>query len=237
MSSNQKRPRIVILGRIADHTSVTRLSAIVTAERLARAVWAAGGEPITLLPVADSNWEERLEGIGGVLMPGGGDINPERYGQSPTTEHIYGVDELQDEADFSLYRYAKSAGLPILAICRGFQLVNVAEGGTLVQHMSEPHLHKIHEVKVDDPAALGFSTERITSSCYHHQSVDQLGTGLNPQAVSETGNIEAFTVPAKQWIAAVQWHPEDNFEPNPENLEIFARLVAEARKTPSMMGR
>lgn len=224
------RPRIAILGRIADHTSVTRLSAIVTAERLARAVWAAGGEPITLLPVAESNWSERLAGIGGVLMPGGGDINPALYGQEPTTEHIYGVHDLQDEVDLSLYRYAKAAGLPILAICRGFQLLNVAEGGTLVQHMPEPHLHRVHEVRVTDPEALGFSVDRITSSCYHHQSVDKLGSGLNQLAVSETGNVEAFTVPAAQWIAAVQWHPEDNYESDPENLEIFSRLVAEAAK-------
>ena len=140
MSNAVSRPRIAILGRIADHTSVTRHSAIVTAERLARAVWAAGGEPITLLPVADSDWSARLAGICGVLMPGGGDLNPALYGQSQTTEHIYGAHDLQDEVDLSLYRYAKSAGLPILAICRGFQLLDVAEGGTLVQHMDEPLL-------------------------------------------------------------------------------------------------
>jgi putative glutamine amidotransferase len=91
-----RRPRIAILGRFAESTSVTRYAAVVNARRLLDLVWAAGGEPLTLLPVSKSDWAERLQGIDGVLMPGGSDINPKRYGEAPSSDHIYGVDDLQD---------------------------------------------------------------------------------------------------------------------------------------------
>ena len=100
------RPRIAILGRFAENTSATRREAIVTALRLAEAVYTAGGEPMTLLPVSDSNWDERLAGFQGVLLPGGGDVNPRTYGQESTSEEIYGVDDLQDAADISLAKWA-----------------------------------------------------------------------------------------------------------------------------------
>jgi putative glutamine amidotransferase len=230
------RPRIAILGRFADSTSVTRHGGLVTARRLAEAVWAAGAEPITLLPVANSNWAERLLGIDAVLMPGGGDVDPAAYGQTQQTAEIYGVDPLQDEVDISLYRYAVANAIPVLAICRGLQVINVAQGGTLVQDMSEPHRHHIEEIDVEDSSALGLTNANapagtVTGSCYHHQAVDQLGADLRVIARSAQGNVEAFELTgAKAWTAAVQWHPEDNFETEPENLAIFEKLVAEARR-------
>lgn len=224
------RPRIAILGRIAESTSVTRHDGLVTALRLAQAVWEAGGEPLTMLPVAGTNLSERLAGIDGILMPGGGDVNPNRYGQEPTTDRIYGVVDVQDQTDIDIFNYAVANGLPLLAICRGFQIINVARGGTLVQDMPAPHKHHIETIHVTEPALLGLDSTDVLASCYHHQCVDQLGEGLEVIAHAAAGHVEAFRVDSPAWTMGVQWHPEDNYNEQRQNLAIFEKLVAEAAK-------
>jgi len=229
------RPRIAILGRIAEATSVTRHAGLVTALRLAQAVWQAGGEPITLLPVANSDWQTRLKGIDGVLLPGGGDLNPETYGQEPATDQIYGVVDLQDQTDISLFNYAIEQGLPLLAICRGHQVVNVAMHGDLVQDMDQPHRHHVHQVRVDQPHLLGLAATHpdgsatVTASCYHHQAVEHLAPGLKAIAQSIDGVVEATVISEKVWQRTVQWHPEDNFDTHAENLQIFEAFVNACR--------
>ena len=166
------RPRIAILGRFAEGTTVTRYRGLVTAQALAEAVWAAGGEPLTFLPVANSDWNQRMADIDGVLMPGGGDLDPSHYSTEVTTDEIYGVDALQDEADFELVKWAIDNAIPLLAICRGCQLVNVALGGNLVQHMDDDHRHKVHEVKLEGVGELGIPGDSVEVSCYHHQVID-----------------------------------------------------------------
>ena len=225
------RPRIAILGRLAESTSVTRYDGVVTALRLAQAVWEAGGEPLTYLPVAGADLQERLAGIDGILMPGGGDVNPERYGQEPTTDRIYGVVDLQDSTDIQIFEYAVANGLPLLAICRGFQIINVARGGSLVQDMAAPHTHHVETITVTEPALLGLDGTDVAASCYHHQCVDALGQGLEVIARAEAGHVEAFRVDAPAWTMGVQWHPEDNFDTERPNLAIFEKLVAEASKS------
>lgn len=224
------RPRIAILGRIAESTSVTRYDGVVTALRLAQAVWEAGGDPLTLLPVAGADLGERLARIDGILMPGGGDVNPNRYGQQPTTDRIYGVVDVQDETDIAIFEHAVANGIPLLAICRGFQIINVARGGSLVQDMTAPHTHHLEHLKVHDPELLGLEGEDVLASCYHHQCVDSLGEGLEVLAKAAAGHVEAFRVDAPAWTIGVQWHPEDNFDSQRQNLAIFEKLVAEAAK-------
>lgn len=222
------RPRIAILGRFAEGTTVTRTRGLVTATALAEAVWAAGGDPVTFLPVAGSDWSERMSGIAGVLMPGGGDLDPSHYSDKIESDEVYGVDALQDEVDFSLVRWALENGLPVLAICRGCQLVNVAFGGTLIQHMENDHRHKVHAVNVSAAEELGFSEDVVESSCYHHQAIDRVGAGLEVIGRSEEGVVEAIRIPAKAWAYGVQWHPEDNFTTDAQQLGLFKRFVAEA---------
>ena len=222
------RPRIAILGRLAESTSVTRYDGIVTALRLAQAVWEAGGEPVTFLPVAGADLSERLTGIDGVLMPGGGDVNPARYGQEPTTDRIYGVVDVQDQTDIEIFEYAVANALPLLAICRGFQIINVARGGTLVQDMAAPHTHHVESITVLEPELLGLEGNQVLASCYHHQCVDALGNGLEVVARAEAGHVEAFRIDSAAWAMGVQWHSEDNFDTQRQNLAIFEKLVAEA---------
>lgn len=230
MASNQ-RPRIAILARFAENTSATRYAAIVTARRLAEVVWAAGGEPLTMLPVAGSDWNDRLRGIDGVLMPGGADINPKNYGQEVESDQVYDVDNLADEVDISLVKFALSSGLPYLAICRGLQVTNVALGGSLVQHMEVPHQHHVATVKFDKYLEeLGLSTDTVEASCYHHQVIDRVADGIEVIARSAEGHVEAAKIKAKGWAFGVQWHPEDNFDTNAPQLQIVKRFVAEAAK-------
>lgn len=225
------RPRIAILGRFAESTSVTRYAGLVNARRLVEAVWAAGGEPITLLPVADSNWQERLAGFAGILMPGGSDVNPRAYGQEPASDELYGIDDLQDQVDLALVKHALAAGIPMLSICRGFQITNVALGGTLVQDMAEHHRHHVAPVTIAKGAAeLGLSNATVEASCYHHQIIDQLGDGVEVLAHSAEGYVEAVKYPSQGWAFGVQWHPEDNYDTNAPQLELFKKLVDEAKK-------
>lgn len=228
------RPRIAILGRFAEHTSVTRHAGVVSARRLLEMVWAAGGEPVTMLPVADevdgANWAARLSGLDGVLMPGGGDIAPSFYGQQPNTDELYGVDAMQDAADISLVKWALANGMPVLAICRGMQITNVALGGTLVQHMDAPHQHRLETLStIEDADGLGCGSDPLTISCFHHQAVDQVAEGVTVLATSEHGIVEAVRFPSTGWAYGVQWHPEDNFDTQPGQLAIARRFVQACR--------
>jgi len=224
--SSSPRPRIAILGRFAASTSATRYGALVGARKLVQGVWNAGGEPLTMLPVSGSDWAERLRGIDGVLMPGGADMNPARYGQEIESDEIYDVDDLADENDLGMVTFALEAGLPVLAICRGLQVVNVARGGTLVQDMAAPHRHHVAPVTIDAYVAeLGLSSNVVEASCYHHQMIDTLGGGLEVIARSAEGYIEAVKIDAPAWAFGVQWHPEDNFETNLPQAQLFARFV------------
>ena len=223
------RPRIAILARFAESTSATRYAAIVTARRLAEGVWAAGGEPLSMLAVSGSDWADRLRGIDGVIMPGGADINPKTYGQDVSSEHVYDVDDLADEADISLVKYALEHGIPVLAICRGLQITNAALGGTLVQHMDTPHQHHVAPVTIEKYVnELGLSSATVEASCYHHQMIDQVAPGLEVIGRSVEGYVEAVKIDAPAWAFGVQWHPEDNYDTNAAQLEILSRFVSEA---------
>lgn len=225
------RPRIAILGRFAEGTTVTRYGAVVNARRLLELVWAAGGEPITLLPVAGSNWSERLAGLHGVLMPGGSDMNPKTYGEEPTTEEIYGVDDLQDEVDLSLVHHVFENAIPLLTVCRGTQVTNVALGGTLLQHMDQPHRHHVAQVNLEQNVEdFGLSSPTVAASCYHHQILKELGSGVVPIAHAAEGHVEAVRYDdSKGWAFGVQWHPEDNFDEDPGQLEIAKAFIDACR--------
>jgi putative glutamine amidotransferase len=225
------RPRIAILARFAESTSATRYAALVTARRLAEGVWAAGGEPLTMLAVSGSDWADRLRGIDGVLLPGGADINPKTYGQEISSEHVYDVDDLADEADISLVKYALNKGIPVLAICRGLQITNAALGGTLIQHMDAPHQHHVAPVTIEKYVdELGLSSATLQASCYHHQMIDQVAPGLEVIGRSAEGYVEAVKIDAPAWAFGVQWHPEDNYDSEAPQLEILSRFVSEAAK-------
>ena len=225
------RPRIAILGRWTESASALRYRGVVSSRALLESVWAAGGDPVTLLPgdSADAlDWASRLAGFGGVLLPGGGDVHPSRYGAA-VDESMYDMDATQDEADFSLATYALEHGIPMLAVCRGLHVVNALLGGTLIGDMPVHHRHVVHEVPLDDAAdVLGIGSRTVTASCYHHQAIDRVADRLSVLARAADGTVEAVAVDAPAWTVGVQWHPEDTASTDPSQVALLRRLVTEA---------
>ncbi|MGW0949841.1 gamma-glutamyl-gamma-aminobutyrate hydrolase family protein [Streptomyces sp. NPDC002623] len=229
------RPLIAIPARFSATTSALRYAAEVNARALIEAVWRAGGEPASIHP-ADSDVAARLARFDGVLLPGGGDLAPHRYGAADTHDAVYDVDDLQDAFDLELARHALHSGIPLLAICRGLQVVDVALGGTLEQDMGGPdreHRHLVHPVAIQRATLLEQATgaEKIQASCYHHQRTSRLGAGLTVTARAADGTVEGLELPgAPGWFTAVQWHPEDTAHEDPAQQGLFDALVRAARE-------
>ncbi len=227
------RPLIAVPARFSATTSALRYAAEVNARALIEAVWRAGGEPVSIHPDA-AEVAARLRRFDGVLLPGGGDLAPHRYGATDTHDTVYDVDDLQDAFDLEVARRALDLGLPLLAVCRGLQVVNVALGGTLEQDMGGPereHRHLVHPVTLapDSVVARATGAEKTDASCYHHQRVDRLGTGLRITARAADGTAEALELPGSRgWFAAVQWHPEDTAHEDPAQQGLFDALVRAA---------
>ena len=223
------RPRIALIGRFAEHTSATRYAGVVSARALLESLWRAGADPVTLLAASDGmDWASRLEGFDGVLLCGGADIDPALYGETDLHPEVYDVDALQDEADLSLAAYCFEHGVPTLAVCRGLHVVNVLRGGSLVQHMDDHHRHVVHDVVIERGPA-GIEPGPITASCYHHQCIDRLGSGLEVVGRAEDGTVEAVTIDSAGWAFGVQWHPEDTAREDPRQLGVFRALVDASR--------
>jgi len=227
------RPRIAILGRFTESASALRYRGVISARALVEAVWAAGGDPVTLLPgdAADAlDWDQRLAGFGGVLLAGGGDIDPRRYGGDHEHESVYDVDEVQDTADLSLASYSLESGVPTLAVCRGLHIVNVVRGGSLVVDMPRNHRNVVQEIRLDEGSApLGIGTDRVSISCYHHQAIDRLGDGMEVVSRADDGTVEAVVIDAPAWAVGVQWHPEDTWSTDPAQVRLLRTLVEHAR--------
>ncbi|RPE46568.1 putative glutamine amidotransferase [Streptomyces sp. Ag109_O5-1] len=224
------RPLIAVPARFSATTSALRFAAEVNARSLIEAVWRAGGEPASIHP-ADTGAADRLARFDGVLLPGGGDLAPYRYGAGDTHDSVYDVDDLQDTFDLEVARHAVESGLPLLAICRGLQAVNVALGGTLEQDMDTGHRHLVHPVRIRAGSWLEQATgaEKLDASCYHHQRVDRLGTGLTVTAAAADGTVEGVELAdGRGWFTAVQWHPEDTAHEDPVQQRLFDAFVRAA---------
>ncbi|MEU8827648.1 gamma-glutamyl-gamma-aminobutyrate hydrolase family protein [Streptomyces sp. NPDC048636] len=235
------RPLIAVPARFSATTSALRFAAEVNARALVEAVWRAGGEPATIHPHAPAGTADptevaaRLQRFDGVLLPGGGDLDPRRYGGGPAHTSVYDVDGEQDGFDLELARRALESGLPLLAVCRGLQVVNTVLGGTLEQDMGgqdRDHRHLTHPVALRPRSLVARATgaEKVEVSCYHHQRIDRLGTGLRTTATAADGTVEAYELPtARGWFTAVQWHPEDTAHRDPAQQGLFDALVRAAR--------
>lgn len=227
---SEHRPRIAIPGRFSESASALRFRALVNARALLTAVWAAGGDPVTLLPTEDTAEDQvadRLRGYEGILMPGGADIDPAWYGtaRAPGTDE---PDRLQDEFDVAVLRHAIDKGIPLLTVCRGTQLLNAVLGGTLEQDAGDSHVSLTHTLKPSDPDFLG--TGPLEVSCYHHQRIDRLAPDLEICALAEDGTIEAVKHRgARGWIRGVQWHPEDNAATDAGQRRLLAEFIGVTR--------
>lgn len=246
------RPLIAVAGRIAAAGRVSR-SAISFAGRVyLDAVIRAGGEPITLSP-RELRHDEALDLIGrfdGLVLMGGSDVDPHLYGQQ-RQPHVYGVIPEQDHFEAALVHAAIDSKTPTLAVCRGIQLVNVALGGTLIQHIGDlagsvQHApdkfpagqdYVLHDVSIDKgtklSAAMHTTTARVAS--FHHQGLDEIAKGLKVSARSADGLVEGLEhTGSGQWLIGVQWHPEDTASTDPHQQSLYDALVQRAIKRSSL---
>ncbi len=209
------------------------------------AVRRAGGEPVLVPPGLDDP-AGLLGRLDGLVLAGGGDSDPARYGGAPH-ETVYAIHPDRDESELALAGLVVEQGTPALAICRGAQILNVALGGTLhvhlpdvvdgtVVHRKAPELDQgmpgptPHEVEVEAGSLVAevMGATVVTPMSWHHQAVDRLGEGLRVVARAADGTVEGLEHEAHPWLAIVQWHPELTAAGDPTQQRLFDALVDRA---------
>jgi putative glutamine amidotransferase len=198
------------------------------------AVDRAGGRPLLVPPSADG-LEETLAVLDGILFSGGADLDPGTYGHDPHPE-TKGVVEERDQAELALLHAALDRDMPVLAVCRGSQVLNVALGGDLVQHLPDvlghdehkhtPGEYADHDVTLEPGTRLeALLGDHAPVKSHHHQGFGRLGLGLREAARAHDGTLEALEDPSHRFALGVLWHPEAG-----EDQRLFEAFVAEARR-------
>jgi putative glutamine amidotransferase len=211
-------PRIGVTRSLAPNRAPTEIPTAY--RRYHDRVREAGGEPVDLHAALGLPPERLLDGLDGLVICGGGDINPARYGEPPAPE-VEGVDDARDALELGLIAAALAADLPVLAICRGHQALNVACGGSLLQHIAgDGHralddgtgTSRSHEIALAEGSRLFrlLGRRRLMTNSRHHQAVtpDRIAPGLVATAWSPDGLVEGLESPSHRWVMGVQWHPE-----------------------------
>lgn len=238
-SSASDRPLIGVTTYLEQaQTGVWDVRASFLPQTYLDAVTEAGGIPVLLPPQAcdDDQARTALARLDGLILAGGADVDPRRYGAEPH-ERTGAPREDRDAWELALLEAARELGTPLLAICRGLQLMNVALGGTLVQHLPETlgseryqpgaGIYGSGEIDVDPDSRLAgiVGTERQSVPVYHHQGVDRVADGARVTARTADGVVQALEVDAASgYCMAVQWHPEEQRQ----DRRLFTSLVAAA---------
>jgi putative glutamine amidotransferase len=213
-------PKVLVAGRGAQ-----KLAPYLAALR------SAGIDPLAVEP------GDPVPAAQGLVLTGGSDVDPKQYGQAPDPS-LDNIDPGRDDFERNLLARAEQADIPILAICRGLQLLNVHRGGTLIQHLAQSGRHRrrdvppsqpVHPVKVKSDSRLAaiLGTTEIQVNSRHHQAVDRLGSGLLVTAQDPDDRIiEAIEDPTRRFLLAVQWHPEDQESTDPVQHRLFEAFAA-----------
>jgi putative glutamine amidotransferase len=198
------------------------------------AIERAGGRPL-LVPPSDEGVDETLDAVAGLILSGGSDLDPGLYGQDAHPETT-GIVKERDRAELALLEGALARDMPVLAVCRGSQVLNVALGGDLVQHLpdvvgDERHKHTPgtfadHDVRLEGSSRLGaLLGERAPVKSHHHQGFGRVGKGLTEVAWADDGTLEAVEDPSRRFAVGVLWHPEAG-----EDARLFEELVRQAEE-------
>lgn len=205
------------------------------------AVRRAGGIPL-LIPHGEQRLDELLSALDGVILSGGGDLDPAHYG-SAGHDTIYMIDPERDATELELARRVAKCGAPTLCICRGLQVLNVALGGTLVEHLpdvvsgeiahrDEPDKPTSHVLTILPSSHLAelIDAGEMRGVSWHHQAIRTVAPSLTVTARAEDGTIEAVEAPAHPWLIAVQWHPEMSAGDDARQQRLFDAFVADVKR-------
>ncbi|MEZ4558404.1 MAG: gamma-glutamyl-gamma-aminobutyrate hydrolase family protein [Caldilineaceae bacterium] len=205
------------------------------------AVRRAGGIPL-LVPPAEPHLDLLLAKLDGLILAGGGDLDPELYAGSPH-ETIYMVDPERDRSELTMARQVAAQGKPTLGICRGAQVINVALGGSLIEHLpdevghdvvhrilppEEPAKHGVQVAAASRLAAI-LQSDHVVPTSWHHQAMRRVADGLTVVAWAPDGTVEAAELAGHPWLLAVQWHPEMTAAHDPTQQRLFDAFVAACR--------
>jgi putative glutamine amidotransferase len=206
-----------------------------------QAVERAGGIPVVIPPLGDDAIEPLLDRLAGICLSGGPDLDPASYG-GPDHPELGPTEPDLDSFELALARHADERGMPILGICRGAQTLNIARGGTLIQHLpdrrrtgdhrqAKPGRRTIHEVELraDSHLAAILGRNRLRVNSFHHQAVRRVGRGLRAVGRSPDGVIEAIEAPGRDFLIGVQWHAETLIKRS-DQLALMRGFVAAAAR-------
>ncbi len=233
------RPRIAITGVLTEtkFSFATQISQAYT-----EGIIQAGGTPV-LLPLTSAEVDEQwLAGINGLLLSGGEDVDPVHYGENPHVKQGR-ISPERDMQELKLIAIAEQKKLPILAICRGLQILNIAHGGTLYQDIysqmhgvmkhsqNAPRWYGTHRITLDRHSRLYeiFGKQNIHVNSYHHQAVDTIAEGFKAVAWADDGVVEAIEKIGEPFAVAVQWHPEEMWKTDALQMALFRKFVEACR--------
>ncbi len=235
-SDRARRPRIGITAHVelVTDTDGDALLHYVAAVPYVKAVHRAGGVPVVLPVVELDDVDALLDSVDGLVVTGGCDVDPASYGALPEPK-LGPIDPVRDATDIAFVRAAVDRNLATLAVCRGIQVLNVALGGTLVQHVDEhmrldaynASVHPVH-IAADAHLATVVGTTELEVNTLHHQVLDRLGSGVRAVGHNHEGHVEAIVVEHADQVVGVQWHPE-LLRHRADQLALFVDLVGRAR--------
>ncbi len=224
-------PLVLIVGRLATEAKGVRGEPFAAGRRYFESVARAGGMPLMLPPITSliDDIPDLLRQFDAVVLHGGGDVDPRRYGQEPSAEQLYGIVPEHDEVELAVVAAALELEVPMLAICRGMQVLNVAMGGTLQQDIGgESHWFAHHEVALEAGSRLAkaIGSETVTAAhCVHHQALDRVADGLVVVGQTADGIVHACESAGDAWVVATQWHPEDTSATDAQQQSLFTALI------------
>lgn len=234
-------PLILLPGKFTTDAKGVRGDSFSTGRLYSQAIARAGGVALQVPPVAQSieSADELVSRFDGVIIQGGGDIDPSLYGQVQLSTKIYGISAEHDALELAIVRAAIDQNKPVLAICRGMQILNVALGGTLHQDLGEvlddgeTHWNTYHEIVLtaDSRVARAMkTTSPKRSHSFHHQALDKVANDLRVTGRAADNTVEAVEHASAKWIVGVQWHPEDDASTEPDQQKLFDGFIEAAKK-------